>query len=424
VVTEGLAIQLLGDFRVSVGSRVIDEQEWTSRLARRLVKLLALAPHHRLHREHVIDRLWSHRDPEDGANNLHKALYVARRILEPDLPPRRASSYLQLRHDLLLLEAPGGLWTDVEAFLAAARGAHARRTLQAYREALRLYTGDLVLEEHYEEWASAQRDWLSGLRVTLLVELAGVQEQAGDLSAAIETLQQAAASDPVHEEAQGLLMRLLVQTGRRHLALRQYQALRVALQRELHIEPAASLQALYQDIRDGRGARAVALHIHDPRLTLKCACATRAGGGQRVVAHERLKVLRNGEAGFGAPGLAVQRARHGGRASRARRLRVASCSTYVIVSMSSGAMVRVRTRAADRGSCRQCHSRLYSLSSARHMALAAQPATSGGCSRTGAARRSRPPLVVAHVLEQQDEATRHLGQGPAHGLHGELVRPG
>ena len=69
--------------------------------------------------------------------------------------------------------------------------------------------------------------------------------------AGVQTLQEAVASDPVHEEAQGLLKRLLVQSGRRHLALRQYQALRAALQRELHVEPAASLQALYHDILDG-----------------------------------------------------------------------------------------------------------------------------------------------------------------------------
>src|SRR5205823_6626600 len=89
---------------------------------------------------------------------------------------------------------------------------------------------------------------LSELRATLLVELAGVQERSGDLGAAIDALQQVVASDPLHEEAQGLLMRLLVQAGRRHLALRHYQALRAALQRELDAEPEGYLQALYQDI--------------------------------------------------------------------------------------------------------------------------------------------------------------------------------
>jgi DNA-binding SARP family transcriptional activator len=99
--------------------------------------------------------------------------------------------------------------------------------------------------------------------VTLLVELAGTQEQAGDFKAAIDTLQQVVASDPMHEEAQGLLMRLLVQAGRRHLALRQYQALRAALQRELEAEPNARLQALYQDIRGGHPAQGVTLHAHE-----------------------------------------------------------------------------------------------------------------------------------------------------------------
>ena len=47
-------------------------------------------------------------------------------------------------------------------------------------------------------------------------------------------------------------MRLLVQVGRRHQALRNYQTLRAALQRELEVEPDASVQALYQAVRAGR----------------------------------------------------------------------------------------------------------------------------------------------------------------------------
>jgi hypothetical protein len=42
--------------------------------------------------------------------------------------------------------------------------------------------------------------------------------------------------------------------------MRQYQALRAALPRELEVEPAASPQALYQDILDGRAAQGHARH--------------------------------------------------------------------------------------------------------------------------------------------------------------------
>jgi DNA-binding SARP family transcriptional activator len=51
-------VWLLGTFRVSVGSRTIEQDQWRLRKAASLVKLLAIAPTHRLHREHVMDLLW------------------------------------------------------------------------------------------------------------------------------------------------------------------------------------------------------------------------------------------------------------------------------------------------------------------------------------------------------------------------------
>jgi hypothetical protein len=63
-----LALHLLGEFRVSVGPRTIAEHEWRLRKAKGLMKVLAVAPHHRLHRAHVIDRLWPDLGPEAGAN--------------------------------------------------------------------------------------------------------------------------------------------------------------------------------------------------------------------------------------------------------------------------------------------------------------------------------------------------------------------
>ena len=86
--TERLAIQLLGAFRVPVGSRAIDEREWTLRKGKSLVKLLALAPHHRLHREHIMDRLWHDMGPEDGANNWPRVWFHA--PTQARAPPRQA----------------------------------------------------------------------------------------------------------------------------------------------------------------------------------------------------------------------------------------------------------------------------------------------------------------------------------------------
>src|SRR5918994_3108325 len=99
-----LRLWLLGGFRVSVGSRSIGEEEWHLRKATSLLKLLALVPGHRLHREQAMELLWPDLDPKAALNNLHYALHVVRRTLDPstlDSSSAGTSRYLRLRGEQL-----------------------------------------------------------------------------------------------------------------------------------------------------------------------------------------------------------------------------------------------------------------------------------------------------------------------------------
>src|SRR5215210_5511455 len=89
---EIVRIWLLGGFRVSVVEGSTGESGWRLRKGGSLVKLLSLTPEHQMHREQIMDRLWPDLDSEVAANNLHQALHVARRTLEPG-----ASRYLCLQ---------------------------------------------------------------------------------------------------------------------------------------------------------------------------------------------------------------------------------------------------------------------------------------------------------------------------------------
>ena len=73
-------IRLLGGFRVSVGGRFIAEGEWRLRKSKALVKLLALAPGHRLQRDQVLDYLWPGLDPAAAGGQLRKVVHEARRV--------------------------------------------------------------------------------------------------------------------------------------------------------------------------------------------------------------------------------------------------------------------------------------------------------------------------------------------------------
>ena len=48
---------MLGDFKVSVGPSIVGKSAWHLE-SHALVKLLSLAPHHRLHRERALELLW------------------------------------------------------------------------------------------------------------------------------------------------------------------------------------------------------------------------------------------------------------------------------------------------------------------------------------------------------------------------------
>src|SRR3954449_9303026 len=136
-----MQIRLFGAFEARVGDEVVPEGAWRLRKAKGLVKLLALAPERRVHRERATELLWPERAPEAAANNFHQALYVARRALEA--AGAEASAVLPLRDDMLVLFPGGRVVVDVDVFEAAV--AHARESceLSDYRAALDLHAGEL-----------------------------------------------------------------------------------------------------------------------------------------------------------------------------------------------------------------------------------------------------------------------------------------
>src|SRR3712207_4939306 len=95
-------VWLLGGFRVSVGSRTIEQDRWRLRKAASLVKLLCIPPGHRLHREQVMNLLWPDLGKKAASNNLRRVLHFARKALDP----AAGSRYLVSQDESLVL-CPG-----------------------------------------------------------------------------------------------------------------------------------------------------------------------------------------------------------------------------------------------------------------------------------------------------------------------------
>lgn len=247
-----LRVSMLGGFRVAFGEHEIPETGWRLGKAKSLVKLLALAPDRRLHREQVIDYLWYDLGIEAGANNFHQALHVARRTLATLLPGAAPTEILRLRQQILSFDPPCSVQTDVEAFEQAAMVAlQPQRNLDALYQAIDIYSGALLPDDRYEEWTLERRDLLREQYVTLLLGAASIHEGRREATPAIDVLRRVVALEPLHEEAHAALMRIYALSDRRHLAIRQYDRLRDALEREIGAEPEAIVTELYQAISLG-----------------------------------------------------------------------------------------------------------------------------------------------------------------------------
>ena len=72
-----ITISLLGRFEVAVDGVPVAASNWRRRQAAALVKVLALAPGRRLHREQLVDLVWPDDPIDEAGPKLHKAAHFA-----------------------------------------------------------------------------------------------------------------------------------------------------------------------------------------------------------------------------------------------------------------------------------------------------------------------------------------------------------
>jgi predicted ATPase/DNA-binding SARP family transcriptional activator len=314
-----LEVRLLGGFEVRVGDRLVPASVWGQRRSAAIVKLLALEPGRRLHREQVLDVLWPDLDAESAANNLRVALHHARRGLEGAGAP--AGRFLVREGDALILGPRDGVRIDVEEFAAAVAQAWQSTDPDVAEAAATLYRGELLPDDPYEDWAAARREAVRASYLTLLARLSGLHEERGDLPRALIALERALAVDALDEPTNTAIVRLHAAMGQRAAALAHYARFVDQLQRELGTMPERETRELAAAIREGRIPAVAAPAAPPPRTPsgaimspLLAAVDALIGRERELAELERLLagsrlVTLTGPGGIGKTRLATEAAR-------------------------------------------------------------------------------------------------------------------
>jgi DNA-binding SARP family transcriptional activator/tetratricopeptide (TPR) repeat protein len=227
-------MSLLGGFAVAVDGTPVPSEAWSRRHAASLVKLLALAPGRRLHREQIIEALWPGLSLDAAAPRLHKATHYARKAL--------GTAALVSRNEMLWLG--DDVRVDVDEFRRLSERAVQEGTADATAAALAVHRGALLPDDLYEQWAEDARDRVRTLHLDLL-------RRAQRWDAVLH-------EEPADEQAHLALMRSSAERGDLRGALRQYERMDQALRRELGTVPSTDAQRLRNrieaDLRGPTGA--------------------------------------------------------------------------------------------------------------------------------------------------------------------------
>lgn len=238
-----LRIYSFGPFTVYLGEHHV--KEWHSQKVRYLLACLAANPGRPTSEDMLVEAFWPE-DPVRGKNNLYTTTSNLRRALRPP----------GFKGDLNIIpRTPAGLtlnpdvprWHDLEELenaLKEAQSAGADRVAALIRAA-RLYKGE-YLEGCYYDWALLTRNRIEVRMQEALGQLIRLLSERNRWTEVLEFSQQLLELEPCSQEAHLALMKAHLALGHPEQVLRQFEACRVTLHKELQLEPSSAILEMRQ----------------------------------------------------------------------------------------------------------------------------------------------------------------------------------
>lgn len=232
-----LRIRCLGRFELFSGDRPLDWHSLRPRV-QSVLRLLALRSGQGVHVETLYECFWPGAPLDSARRNLHVAISMIRRVVGVAPGPGGRSS-LERRGEMYVLLPPPSGDVDIVRFNSAVRRWRAERhsvelaeQAKPLREALSLYTGDLLPEDGAAEWVLADRARYRGMVLDVAGVLAATELKLGNPAAAAEVSARAIDIDRFHDQSWRLLIRAYLarnDVGAAERARNQYRDILVEL---------------------------------------------------------------------------------------------------------------------------------------------------------------------------------------------------
>lgn len=252
-----LAVRLLGRFEARRDGILIPDEAWGRRKTETLLKVLLTKPGTVFSQDQLIEALFGEEDVQKALRNLYGRVSQLRRALEPKLTRGINSIFILRRGQGYCFDVESPCWIDTSEFLdhLAQGDEHQRngkhlKAVEAYEEAIRLYRGEFLEADRYEEWTLEPRAEWRDRYTTALARLAEGYANLGDYHRAAIACREAFNFQPWRESVMQQLMRYHHTAGERSEALHVYERGAKALKEQLDVQPSAETETLRQQVQE------------------------------------------------------------------------------------------------------------------------------------------------------------------------------
>ncbi len=244
---------LLGPFHILINGLLIND--FSSRKTKSLLAYLLYHNRRPNFRETLMEKFWPDVGAESARNSLNVAIHGIRQIFRDILPKREL---LVFKHDKYFFNPDIEVKLDHEDFFYRLKrgqrielNSGVNEAISDYEQAVRIYKGDFLEDNIYDEWSYSERESIKEGYLHALDRLSEYYSSNGKYKLALHYCRKLLDKDRCREDIHQRMMRCLYRTGHRDLAVKQFRKCEAILINELDIIPGTKTLELLEEIKRG-----------------------------------------------------------------------------------------------------------------------------------------------------------------------------
>jgi len=240
---------IFGSFRFFRAEQPTGELMQRRNKARLIFKWFLLNPGKLVSADEFIDLFWPEISPEQALGNFHVTMHYLRRIIEPDLKARTASTFIHRKPNNFYWFEPDESWwvdtSDIKTLLERARDsdrhADSNKAIYYYRKIAGYCSQGFLPEDESEDWLLPYRRHYKHVYYHVLKRLIQIHMQRHESEEVLEYAYQTLFIDPFNEIATRAIVDTYLQQENTSGAQHRLDAFLRSLQQGTGLRPSKDL---------------------------------------------------------------------------------------------------------------------------------------------------------------------------------------